>query len=77
MVTGRTVGPAEALELGIVNSVFPADELREKTLEHAQRLASGATKAIGNIKLAVHEGLATGLEEGLGRERDRRGVVHE
>jgi enoyl-CoA hydratase/carnithine racemase len=70
MVTGRTVAPTEALELGVVNTVFPADELREKTLEYAQGLASGATKAIGNIKLAVHEGLASGLEAGLEREQE-------
>ena len=70
MVTGRTVTPAEALELGIVNAVFPAGELRETTLEYAQALASGATKAIGNIKLAVHDGLAAGLDTGLERERE-------
>jgi len=70
MVTGRTVTPAEALELGIVNTLFPADELRDKTLEYAHGLAAGATKAIGNIKLAVHEGLAAGLEDGLERERE-------
>jgi enoyl-CoA hydratase/carnithine racemase len=70
MVTGRTVTPAEALELGIVNAVFPADELREKTLAYAQDLAGGATRAIGNIKLAVHEGLAIGLAAGLERERE-------
>ncbi len=70
MITGRAVTPAEALELGIVNAVFPADELRGKTLEYAQALASGPTRAIGSIKLAVHEGLATGLEAGLARERE-------
>lgn len=70
MVTGRTVSPSEALELGIVNGLFPADVLRERTIEYAHGLASGATKAIGNIKLAVHEGLAGGLEDGLARERD-------
>jgi enoyl-CoA hydratase/carnithine racemase len=70
MITGRTLTPAEALELGVVNSVFTAAELREKTLEYASRLASGATKAIGNIKLAVHEGLALGLEGGLEREQE-------
>jgi enoyl-CoA hydratase/carnithine racemase len=70
MITGRTVSPTEALELGIVNSVLPADELREKTLEFARALAAGATKAIANIKLAVHEGLAAGLEAGLERERE-------
>jgi enoyl-CoA hydratase/carnithine racemase len=70
MATGRAVSPAEALELGIVNRVFPPDELRERTLEYARTLAAGATKAIGNIKLAVHEGLALGLETGLSREQE-------
>ena len=69
MITGRTLKPIEALELGIVNALYPVDELHEKTLEYARALASGATKAIGNIKLAVHEGLAPGLELGLERER--------
>ena len=69
MITGRTLTPVEALELGIVNAVYPADELRGKTLEYARALASGATKAIGNIKLAVHEGLAVGVDSGLEREQ--------
>ena len=50
--------------------MFPAEELREKTFEYAGELASGATKAIGNIKLAVHAGLGAGLEAGLERERE-------
>ena len=69
MITGRTVSPSEAAELGIVNAVFPADQLRDQTLEYAQKLAGGAPKAIGNIKLAVHEGVDGGLERGLERER--------
>jgi enoyl-CoA hydratase/carnithine racemase len=70
MITGRTVTPLEAYELGIVDALFPADELRTKTLEYAQKLAAGATKAIGNIKLAVHEGIDDDLERGLERERE-------
>jgi enoyl-CoA hydratase/carnithine racemase len=70
MITGRTVTPAEALELGIVNAVFPTDEVSSKTLEYAQRLAAGATRAIGNIKRAVHEGLAADLDGGLEHERE-------
>jgi enoyl-CoA hydratase/carnithine racemase len=69
MVTGRTVSPTEALELGILNDLFPADELRERTFEYASALASGATRAIGHIKLAVHEGLEGSLEDGLALER--------
>jgi enoyl-CoA hydratase/carnithine racemase len=70
MITGRTVTPLEAYELGVVDAVYPADQLHEKTLEYAARLVSGATKAIGNIKLAVNEGIDDGLERGLARERE-------
>jgi enoyl-CoA hydratase/carnithine racemase len=70
MITGRTVTPREAHELGIVDKLFPVDEARDRTLEYAQRLAAGATRAIGNIKLAVHEGIDDGLERGLERERE-------
>ena len=70
MITGRTVTPSEALELGIVDALFPADELHERTLDYARKLASGATKAIGNIKLAVTQGIDDGLERGLARERE-------
>ncbi len=70
MITGRTVTPSEAFELGIVDKLFPVDALHEQTLEYAATLAAGATKAIGNIKLAVNEGFDDGLERGLERERD-------
>jgi enoyl-CoA hydratase/carnithine racemase len=70
MITGRTVTPREAYDLGIVDGLFPPDELREKALDYVRRLSAGATKAIGNIKLAVDEGLELGLERGLERERE-------
>jgi len=70
MITGRTVTPLEAYELGIVQAIFPAEQLEEKTLEYAEKLATGATKAIGNIKLAVNEGTEDGLDRGLARERE-------
>jgi enoyl-CoA hydratase/carnithine racemase len=70
MITGRTLTPPEAQERGIVDALFPADQLHEQTLEYAQSLADGATKAIGNIKLAVNEGIDDGLDQGLERERE-------
>jgi enoyl-CoA hydratase/carnithine racemase len=70
MVTCRTIIPQDAHGYGILDRLFPPEELHERTLEYAQSLASGATKAIGNIKLAVHEGLALGLERGLEREQE-------
>jgi enoyl-CoA hydratase/carnithine racemase len=70
MFTGRTVTPDEALELGIVDRVFPAGELLAGTMKYANRLASGATLAIGRIKQAVMEGMDMPLDEALTLERD-------
>jgi enoyl-CoA hydratase/carnithine racemase len=69
MVNGRTVSPAEALALGMVDRVFPQAELAAKTLEYAANLARGASYAVGRIKLAVNEGIEMPLGEGLAHER--------
>ena len=70
MVTGRTVTPTEALQLGILDRLFPAERLAEETRAYAEALARGALKAIGHIKLAVHQGLDGGLDYGLRLERE-------
>jgi enoyl-CoA hydratase/carnithine racemase len=70
MVTGRTLTPQEAYDVGILNRLFPAAEAEAQTRELAETLAAGATKAVANIKLAVHEGIDDGLERGLEREQE-------
>ncbi len=69
MVTGRTISPAEARDLGILDRLFSADGLEEETRKYAGKLAGGATEAIGSIKLAVHGGIERPLDEGLQTER--------
>lgn len=69
MVTGDPVGPEEALQLGLVDRVFPEEALLEETMKFAGRLAGGPTLAQGNIKLSVNMGLETSLAEGLALER--------
>jgi enoyl-CoA hydratase/carnithine racemase len=67
LLTGRQVGPDEALRLGIVTGLFASeDELRA----HVERLAAGPPLAIANIKRAVHEGTDRSLDEGLALERE-------
>jgi enoyl-CoA hydratase/carnithine racemase len=70
MITGRRLSPAEAYELGILDRLFPAEQLEEETLEYAEGLAAGAAGAIGAIKLAVHRGMNRPLDEGLEVERE-------
>ncbi|MGH2521075.1 MAG: enoyl-CoA hydratase/isomerase family protein [Anaerolineales bacterium] len=69
MVTGETLTPEEALRLGIVNKLFPAEKLLEETEAYARKLASGATLAIARIKQCVYQGIALPLSEGLALER--------
>jgi enoyl-CoA hydratase/carnithine racemase len=69
MVTGRTLSPTEALEVGLLDRLFSLEEVTQKTEEFASALASGAIKAIGTIKLTAYRGLEGGLEDGLALER--------
>jgi enoyl-CoA hydratase len=45
--------------------VVPADEVYERALSEARRLAAGASAAIALAKRAIDEGLDTTLSEGL------------
>ena len=69
MVTGETVGPADALALGLVDRVFPEESFATDVLAAAQKLAAGPTMAQGYIKLSVNNGLETSLAQGLAIER--------
>lgn len=70
MVTGERVGPQAARELGILDELFPPDDLGKETRAFAERLAGGATLAVGHIKRAVHGGLERSLDDGLALERE-------
>jgi enoyl-CoA hydratase/carnithine racemase len=70
MVRGERITPQQALEIGLVNQLLPADQLLEKTVEYAAQLADGATFAIGNVKIATAVGNEMPLEAGLALERE-------
>jgi enoyl-CoA hydratase/carnithine racemase len=68
MTTGRTVAPAEAERLGMVDRLVPADEFEQAVEELAAGLAGGAPLAVAAIGRAVNDGLERPLAEGLERE---------
>lgn len=70
MITGRLLSPAEALEIGLVDRVFPAAKFEAKTMEYVEGLAKGATRAISLIKRSVQEGVEMSLDAGLALERE-------
>ncbi len=66
--TGDPVSATEAERIGLVNHVYPADELMPKTRELAERLANGATGAIGLIKRDINRAINVDLETALDYE---------
>lgn len=67
--SGRFVKAAEALELGLADKVFPADELLDRAMEDIRRWATGPTVALGTSKRALIGGLGLPLREAMEVER--------
>src|SRR5260370_22062915 len=55
LLTGDSIDADEAHSLGMVSKVFPKDELEEKTLEFARRIAGRPTMAALLIKESVNQ----------------------
>ena len=69
--SGRQVTAEEALAIGLVDRLAPADELEPAALEWASELASGAVAAMGLAKRAIDEGLDGTLLRRARRRGDR------
>ena len=76
LLTGRRIGAAEALELGLITRLTPGSELEPAAWKLALNLVNqaGATDPgrgprIRYIKQAIHGGLDLALAEGLQLEK--------
>jgi enoyl-CoA hydratase/carnithine racemase len=67
--TGRFVDAQEALAIGLVNRVVPADEVYSAAFELAARLAKGPALAMRAAKQAIDNGMDADLATGLAIER--------
>jgi 2-(1,2-epoxy-1,2-dihydrophenyl)acetyl-CoA isomerase len=66
--TGDTVSAKDAERIGLVNHVHPVEDLMPRTRELAERLAHGATRAIGLIKRDINRAITVDLETALDYE---------
>ena len=55
LLTGDIISATEAERIGLINHVVPADQLMEKAMAFAARLANGTTKAIRWTKVSVNK----------------------
>lgn len=55
-MTGRTVGADEAFRIGLIDAIWPAEELLPKAIEVAATIAGKAPLAVAAIKRAILRG---------------------
>jgi enoyl-CoA hydratase len=60
--TGDMIEAEEALALGLINEIHPADSLMDKTIELAKKIASKSAPALTLIKSAINRGTGMDLE---------------
>lgn len=66
--TGRNIKAAEALRIGLVNAVYPLEELMPAAKKMASIIASNAPIAVRNCKKAINEGLQVDIDEAVAIE---------
>ncbi|GAB3663970.1 enoyl-CoA hydratase-related protein [Nocardioides korecus] len=69
--TGRFVKADEALAIGMVDRVFPADRVYEEAVAWARQFSTAASYAVRAAKEAVDRGLEVDLDTGLEIERQQ------
>ncbi|MFN0139141.1 MAG: enoyl-CoA hydratase/isomerase family protein [Pyrinomonadaceae bacterium] len=70
VLTGDMIDAATAEKFGLVNHVFPADQLEAETMKLAEKIAEKAPIALQLSKEAVKFASRSNLDEGLRREVD-------
>jgi enoyl-CoA hydratase/carnithine racemase len=66
----------EALRIGLVNRVVPAEELMEAAMKIAREMASKGPIALRYTKEAIYRGMDMTLEQGLRLEADLYLLIH-
>ncbi|MDL5367614.1 enoyl-CoA hydratase-related protein [Xanthomonas sp. NCPPB 2654] len=72
---GAPIDAARALQLGLVNRVVAAADLREATLQLARQLAGAAPLALRGILDAIQVGGESAIEQGLEYETAQFGLL--
>lgn len=77
LLTGDAIDAAEALRVGLVSRVLPADQVLPAARTMAQRIASNAPLAVRAVKRLVRQGADLPLAAALDAERSAWGVLRD
>ncbi len=70
LLTGRVVGADEAVRLGLVHRVSPAEQLQDLVRREAEGMASGAPRTLAAHKLAIQQVAKASAERDTAAIRD-------
>jgi len=73
-MTGDMISAQEAKEIGLVNKVFPADQLWDETMKTAGKLASKGRYSLKAVKRCIYRGLDVNLRNACAMESDAFGL---
>ena len=76
LLTGKRIGAAEALAMGLITRIAPRSEMETQAWELATGLADRPANASVYVKKAVLDGIDMRLADGLDMERRLSGIVH-
>ena len=63
--TAKNIKADEALRIGLVNAVYPQDQLMEEAEKIAAKIAKNAPIAVRASKKAINDGLQVGMDEAI------------
>ena len=75
ILTAKTIGAAEALEIGLVSQVVPPEELMDKAMELANAICANAPIAVAESKRCIRMGMQTDIATGSAFESEAFGVT--
>lgn len=75
ILTARTIGAAEAKEIGLVSYVYPPEELMPKALELANAICANAQIAVQESKRCIRMGMQTDMTTAAAFEAEAFGVT--
>jgi len=70
LFTGDLISAQSAAEIGMINSVSPDDQLMNKAMAMAEKLAQAPTAALGEIKMLLNASAANDIRSQLDLERE-------
>jgi len=74
ILTARIISASEAKEMGLVNAVYPPDELMAKAMEMANAISAQAQIAVKQSKRCIRKGMQTDIGTAVAYEAEAFGL---